>query len=114
MPRHWGGNTEGRADELLGYVERRLELGPEQSEAWSELAGAVRDGAEMLGEARRGWREDAPPASAREALSRLDLSLTTAAAAVRRLRPLFESFHATLDEAQRRTLDDLLTGRRMH
>jgi hypothetical protein len=101
-------------DEVLGYVERRLELGPEHSEAWSELAGAVREGTEMLGEARRGWHEDAPPASAQDALSRLELSLTTAAAAVRRLRPHFESFHATLDPGQRRTLDDLLTGRRMH
>jgi hypothetical protein len=101
-----GGAREWRTEELLGLVERQLELTPAQTPAWEELGGALRAATARLAAACTPGPDDAP-GRLRQAETLLEAGLET----LRELRPALERFHATLDETQRRTLDDLMVRR---
>lgn len=103
------GVREWRTEELLGLVERQLELTPAQTPAWEALGGALRAGTARLAEACGPVPGDAP-GRLRQAEALLETGLET----VRELRPALERFQATLDETQRRTLDDLMARRHGH
>lgn len=111
MARLCGDEFDGRLRGLTGYVVDWLELDATQRTAWDRVEAALADGMTTL----RGLCGDMPAtaagSTAPERLAQAEAFMEAGTEAVRKLRPTFEAFYATLGEAQRASLDDALAGR---
>jgi hypothetical protein len=92
---------------MIAFVEAHLGITAGQREAWERLAEAMRDSADAMQTARAAVDEAEDRALAR--FARYEVVAEAASAALRRIRPTLESLYRTLDDAQRRTLDELIT-----
>lgn len=100
-----------RTEDMIAFVERQLGITPAQREAWERFTETVRDSADALRTAR--GEIQGSEAGALQRFARFEVVAEAAAAALRRMRPALENLYNTLDAAQRRVLDDLISGRHM-
>jgi hypothetical protein len=105
------GMLEQRAQGISERVESELSLNPQQSTALGEVRARLGDAA---GLARSLCDElgDEPAASAPERLARMERFMSTGLEALKIVRPAVDSFYATLDEAQKEKLDELMARHR--
>lgn len=94
-------------ESVIGVVEQFAELTPPQRTAWEELKAKIKAGNARFDEACTAMRAG-DPATPAERMAGIERMLEAGLAAVREIRPAFDAFHATLDEAQRAALDRLL------
>lgn len=97
-------------DMLIGIVPGLLKLNDAQGEAWQDLAASLRTATTTYGEACAGLGAQPEDANAVERLTRAETLLEAGLAAIAHVRPSFERFYATLDDDQKATVDDMLTG----
>jgi hypothetical protein len=100
-----------RIENGLAFVEGFVNFSPEQSTAWNELAETVRAGSATVGEKCEELKTADAPVSAPDRLRRVEALATTGLGILQRIRPAFESFYATLNEKQKKALDDLTSRR---
>lgn len=132
--------ADGRLDRMEAVVENFVTFTPEQAAAWKELTAAMRDAQawkqaaceESRADRRAAMRDDdsddrdedddkvekddarPAPAPLTDRLARMETRLETGLAALRKVRPALESFYATLNDSQRKALDDLMGHHRFH
>ncbi|MBT3170014.1 MAG: Spy/CpxP family protein refolding chaperone [Rhodospirillaceae bacterium] len=114
--RHGGGHMSGighfcsakegaQFDKLAAYFKPELDLTKDQEAAWSEFAAAWR---KSEADFRQSCDADEDSSEAIGALfARAESQLDAGLGAVRKLRPAFERFHATLGPEQKRILNSL-------
>ena len=118
------GCAGGKLDRIEAVVENFVTFTPAQAEAWKTLSAAMRDAQarkQAVCEARRAEmraameddedeKDDARPAPAplTDRLARMETRLETGRAALRKIRPALDAFYATLDDGQRKALDDMM------
>ncbi len=95
----------------IAYGEKRLELTPAQAESWNRLTAALRAGGERAGQSCAAAKPTDGPLSSAERLARMEQHMGNGLAIVQTIRPAYEAFHATLNDAQKKTLEDLLSHR---
>ena len=97
-----------RLDKAIGFVESFTAFTAQQTGAWNDLVDALRAGSARVGDAcsTHDWAN--APASAPEKLARLEVMVSLGLDLVQQVRPAFDSFYATLDEKQKKALDDLI------
>lgn len=96
-----------RLEHGLAFVEGFINFTPEQTAAWNELASAIRDGSATIGEKCRELDQASLPQNAPERLARFESMATTGLEIVKSVRPAFDRFYATLNDKQKKALDDL-------
>lgn len=106
-----------RADErhtsaVLALVERTLDIRPDQRAAWTSLTDALRAAQNDIGAACTKAGRGAKNGSAVATLANAETLTEAGLAAIRRIRPAFDSFHRTLTADQKARLDRLLAHRR--
>jgi cell pole-organizing protein PopZ len=95
-----------RTEDMIDFVERTLGITAEQRAAWDRLIETVRDSADAMHTARHAVDEAEPGALQR--FAGFETVAHTSAAAFRRIRPALEGLYGALDDAQRKTLDELI------
>jgi hypothetical protein len=119
-----GGRTHGRGfaaicsdrrnqgiEHGIAFVEGFVNFTAEQTAAWNELGEAVRAGSAAVGEKCKELEAAGMPKSAPERLARFEAMATTGLTILKRIRPAFDRFYATLSDKQKKALDSLITRR---
>ncbi len=96
-----------RTEDMIAFVEQQLGITAAQREAWERFTETVRDSADAM-QIARGAVDDGEP-GALQRFTRFEVVADAASAALRRIRPALESLYRTLDEAQRKAFDELLS-----
>jgi hypothetical protein len=99
----------------LAFVEGFVNFTPEQTTAWNELGAAIRAGSASVGEKCKELKAAGEPRTAPERLARFEAMATTGVGILKRIRPAFDRFYATLSDKQKQALDGLTSrhgGRR--
>ena len=102
-----------QTEAMIAFAGRKLGITGRQREAWERLADAMRDSAEAMQIARAAVDDAEEQTLVR--MTRFEDVVFVAAAAARRVRPALEALYRMLDDAQRGTLDELVSrgpGRR--
>jgi hypothetical protein len=97
-----------RFDRMAQHIKSELAMTAAQEAAWDEFSEAWREGEKHLRAACDTAESERPGMDG--LLARAEIQLDAGLGAVRAVRPAFEAFYATLDDTQRRTLDQF--GRR--
>ena len=92
---------------MIAFVEHQLGITAEQREAWERFTETVRDSADVMQTARNAVHEGEPGALQR--FARFEVVADAASAALRRIRPALDGLYRTLDDVQRKALDELIT-----
>lgn len=100
-----------RIENGLAFVEGFVNFTPEQTAAWSELSEAVRAGSATIGEKCKELEKAGAPQSAPDRLARFEALATTGLAILKRIRPAFDRFYATLSDKQKKALENLISHR---
>ena len=101
-----------RTEDMIAFVEQHLGITAEQREAWERFTETVRDSADVMQTARNAVHEGKPGALQR--FARFEAVADAASAALRRIRPALDGLHRTLDDVQRKALDELITRGPVH
>ncbi len=101
-----------QTEDMIAFVEQHLGITAAQREAWEVFTETVRDSADALRIAR-GAVDDGEP-GALQRFARFEVVADAASAALRRIRPALEGLYRTLDEAQRRVFDELISNGTPH
>lgn len=96
---------------VIAYGEKRLDITPAQSEAWNRLTTALRAGGTRAEQSCAAARPEDRPANSTERLARMETRMGDGLAIVQTIRPAYEAFYATLSDAQKKTLEDMLSHR---
>jgi hypothetical protein len=109
--------SDGRNERIehgLAFVEGFVNFTPEQTSAWGDLTKAIRAGSATIGEKCAELEKADAPASAPERLQRIESLATTGVGILQSIRPAFDRFYTTLNEKQKKAIDDLMSrhGRR--
>jgi hypothetical protein len=97
---------------LSAMVERSLSLHETQTAAWRRVIEEVRAVESSLVAICDAEKFEAATRSATVLLARAESMMTARLDALRRVRPTFEAFYGSLDDGQKKALDDLLARRR--
>jgi hypothetical protein len=103
-----------RMDSFVALVESFVDFTPEQGAAWQQLVAAARASSGSIGEACAELADAGVPTAATDKLARIETMLTTGLDIVQRLRPKFDDFYATLNDDQKKAIDDLMSHRGRH
>jgi hypothetical protein len=95
----------------LAFVEGFVNFTPEQTTAWTELSETVRAGSATIGEKCATLEKAEMPVSAPERMAHFEAIATTGLAILKRVRPAFDRFYATLSDKQKKALDNLISHR---
>lgn len=99
------------ADEVMAHVERVLDLGPGQAEAWNTLADRLRASGSNLARMCPARNATADRGTALDTLGRAEAMMAAGLETIREVRPALEAFYGVLTGEQRKTLDRLIAGR---
>ncbi len=105
------GRLEARVEDALTYGEGLFNFTAPQQSAYDRLAQTVRSGAKSMAETCRTGLEK-HDASSPERLAFAETAMETALAQMRQIRPAFDSFYASLDDDQRKVVDNLVPRHR--
>ena len=109
---HFCGPARGKKlEQAISFVDNFMTFTTPQQQAWKELAGALRTGNERVGVACGTLKDGKPPQSATGKLAMAESFLTAGLNVVQQVRPAFDRFYGTLNDKQRKSLDDLLSRR---
>ena len=108
FPQLCGERYNERLERLAGYAERELKLTEAQLPAWNDLLTALEDGDRSLAAACERAEQTELKRGAPAEVARIEGIMTAGLQIVQTVRPAFERFYRTLDDDQRRTVDDLI------
>jgi hypothetical protein len=95
----------------LTFVESFVDFKPEQAQAWTELATALRAGSASIGQTCGELGSLTIPAHAPDKLALVETLLTKGVAVLGQVRPAFATFYETLDDDQKQAIDRLTSRR---
>ncbi len=95
----------------LAFVEGFVNFNAEQTAAWNDLGAAIRAGSASVGEKCKELQAAGEPRTAPERLARFEAMATTGLDILKRVRPAFDRFYATLSDKQKKALDGLISHR---
>ena len=95
-----------RLDGRLAFIRAELHITEAQDSAWKSFAEGLRSGRDHLLEARHQLQQ--PYASSVDRLARYERHLTERLEALRSARTSFTQLYAALNDAQKRTADELI------
>lgn len=101
-------DAPARLAAMLAYTETKLNLRAEQRPAWTQLADAVRAGAQPM---QRLCANPPPAAEPGDVVARLDMGerfMTASLEAIRIVRPALAQFQATLSPEQRQVVAQMM------
>lgn len=102
---------ERRTAAVLAFVERTLDLRPDQRAAWTSLTDALRAAQKNIGAACTKAKRGGQNGSAVVSLANAETLTEAGLAAIRRVRPAFDAFHRALSADQKARLDRILSRR---
>jgi hypothetical protein len=119
---HGGGHGRGlerlcssqrdeRLEDGLSFVESFVDFTPEQTQAWTELATALRAGSASIGQTCGELGSLSIPEHAPDKLALVETMLTKGVAVLGQVRPAFATFYETLDDDQKQAIDRLASRR---
>jgi hypothetical protein len=100
-----------RLEDGLSFVESFVDFTPEQTQAWTELATALRAGSASIGQTCGELGSLAIPEKAPDKLALVETMLTKGVAVLGQVRPAFATFYETLDDDQKQAIDRLASRR---
>ncbi|MGF1474048.1 MAG: Spy/CpxP family protein refolding chaperone [Geminicoccaceae bacterium] len=102
----------GRLDRMIGFVERRLDLGPDQEESWDGLLASIETADATVAQRCDELRDQVENAeTAPERLALMEAAVATGLEVIQEVRPAFDTFYASLDEDQKEQIDGLANRR---
>ncbi len=109
---HLCGMVRGeKVEQAISFVDNFMTFTPPQQQAWDKLAQALRASDDRVGAACATLKDGKAPQGASAKLAMVESFLTAGLDVVRRVRPAFDGFYDTLNDKQRKSLDDLLSRR---
>ena len=112
MARLCGEDRGEHLDHMISFVENFMSFTPPQRAAWDDLATALRTGSERVGTACGELKGFDRPHGATEKPALAETLLRTGLDVVVEVRPAFDAFYGTLDDKQKKALDELTSHRR--
>lgn len=110
---HLCGAVRGeKVEHAISFVDNFMSFTTPQQQAWDELADALRAGDKRVGAACATLKDGKPPEGATAKLAMAESFLSAGLEVVQKVRPAFDRFYGTLNDKQRKALDDLLSRRR--
>lgn len=94
---------DGANDRLSGW----LNLDAAQQESWARVERELGQAVALLCDVCGDVRASGPPADIPDRLEAMESILTAGAEAVRAVRPVFAEFYGTLNDRQRRKIDEI-------
>ncbi len=107
--------SESRGEKLenaIGFAEAFFSFNSEQKTAWAGLTSALRESSAAIGERCDALKEGERSKSATAKLERVETMLTAGLDVVKKVRPAFDGFYATLTDDQKAALDKLIEHKR--
>jgi hypothetical protein len=101
-----------KLENAIGFAEAFFSFNAEQKTAWDGLTAALRDSSATIGEKCEALKSGERPKSATARLERVETMLTAGLDVVKKVRPAFDGFYATLNDDQKAALDKLIEHRR--
>ena len=101
-----------KLEHAIDFVQSFVDFTPEQDTAWQDFTVSLKDGRERVRAACDELEQADDPLQAPDALARAESLLTTGLEVVRGVRPAFDRFYGTLDDDQKRALDQLVNRHR--
>jgi hypothetical protein len=101
------GSHDGRMNEVEAYLGSTLDLNAAQKKAWDQVERELVQGLARLRDACGDRAPDALPPTVPERLAFMESAMAAGTETVRTVRPAFEAFYETLDEGQRRKIEDM-------
>ncbi len=111
-PKICSDRRDRRIEDAIGFVEGFANFTPAQTERFEELAEAVRAGSASVGETCAALAEASDPVTAPQRLARLETMVAAGLGVIQRVRPAFDGFYASLDDKQKKLIDDLMSRQR--
>ncbi len=111
MMRMCGPQRAEKLEDGIGLVEAFFSFNDAQKTAWTGLTAALRESSDAIGNRCEAMKDADRPQTATDKLARAEGMLTTGLEIVRKVRPAFEGFYATLDPKQQAALDKLIQHR---
>ena len=109
---HLCGAVRGeKIEHAISFVDNFMSFTMPQQQAWDDLAQTLRAGDKRVGVACAAIKDGKPPKGAMAKLAMAESFLTTGLEVVQKVRPAFDRFHGTLNDKQRKALDDFLSRR---
>lgn len=106
------GHRHGRRfDRLTGVVEGLMTFTPTQDQAWKSLTVTMKDVKDSITKDCDELKTAGRPKTASQKLARMEKVLSSRLASLRRVRPAFDEFYATLNEKQKSAIDNLFSRR---
>ena len=100
-----------KLEDGLSFVESFVDFTPEQTQAWTELATALRAGSASIGQTCGELSSLTIPEHAPDKLALAETLLTKGVAVIGQVRPAFATFYETLDDDQKQAIDRLTSRR---
>lgn len=105
-----GGDPATRVHGRIAFLKAELAITDAQAEAWEAYAAALENNFENMHASRMAMGGIAGVQSPVERLEKHLATMEGRLAALKQMQPALTSLYATLNEAQRKTADQLLTG----
>ena len=105
---------DGRADQLVRYLEGELRLSSEQQGPWNKLVETIRTESKSWEEVCRSFPDGEATNSLVWELAFVESLMKAGAASAGKLRVAYGAFDETLSPEQRATVDSLLAARHGH
>ncbi len=124
--RHWGGrhgkhgmkfgrfcsDRHGRrVDRLTGVVEGLMTFSPAQDKAWKSLTSTMNAEKASIKKECDEIKAAGRPKTASQKLARMEKLMDSRLASLKRIRPAFDEFYATLNIKQKNAIDNLFSRR---
>jgi hypothetical protein len=98
---------DDKIDQAVEFVESFVDFTPPQAEAWAKLTTAVRSGSARVGQACQDETLTKRPESSAAKLGRAEKLLTIGLDIIKEVRPAYDEFYATLDDRQKKAVDQM-------
>ena len=123
---HWGGRhgkhgrgfgrfcgkrSGRRLERVTAVIEGLMTFTPPQEQSWKGLTGAMQESKDSMSKLCDELKAAERPATASQGLARMEKVLSAKLAAMQKIRPAFENFYATLDDKQKKAIDNLFSRR---
>lgn len=98
---------DDKINRVVEFIESFVDFTPPQAEAWTRLTTAVRSGSDRVGQACQDETLAQRPETSAAKLGRAEKLLTIGLDILKEVRPAYDEFYATLDERQKKAVDQM-------
>ena len=100
-----------RLNSMIGLVESFASFTPPQKSAWADLTASLQDGNAKIGTACGKIAKTGEKRTLGARWTRMQTMLDTGSSLMRTIRPKFDAFYETLNDAQKKAIDNMAMHR---